>query len=269
MRIVFTALFLTLQLFQSSPANKSGQTKVPDKKEDVAKQPLTVPPLSAAEEPKSPSKEGKITEQKAQQSSEKSVWGDLPTWFLVIVGSVAAWIALRTLDDIKKQTHNAENASEAAKISADAALLNAQAIVNAERAWLTIKLVAGHGRDYQLGIANRGRTPAQVINYQMWVVCPAIDAQAFADYSNEAVEKEINVFLLNGDDWKDDGPWDIALIFGSDWQDVFGGQKAGLIKIRVNYTDLITQTSRESEAVFSYRSRVSRLVPLDYRSRYT
>lgn len=45
---------------------------------------------------------------------------------LVIVGIVSAYIALQTLDDIKKQTENS-------KVTADSDLLNAQVVIRAER----------------------------------------------------------------------------------------------------------------------------------------
>jgi hypothetical protein len=67
--------------------------------------------------------------------SEKPPWWDVAwsTWALVGVGVVAAYLALRTLTDIQKQTKNT-------KVAADAALLNAQAVINAERAWVMVEL---------------------------------------------------------------------------------------------------------------------------------
>jgi len=70
----------------------------------------------------------------------KIEWGDVPTWLLVVVGGAAAWIALRTLNDIREQTRNTAVAAGAAQKSADAALLNARAVINAERAWVLVEL---------------------------------------------------------------------------------------------------------------------------------
>jgi hypothetical protein len=66
---------------------------------------------------------------------QRPPWWDVAwsTWALVGVGVVAAYLALRTLSDIREQTKNT-------KVAADAALLNAQAVINAERAWLMVDL---------------------------------------------------------------------------------------------------------------------------------
>src|SRR5579859_6888843 len=67
---------------------------------------------------------------------ERPAWWDVAwsTWALVLVGTAAALLAQRTLSDIRKQTINS-------KIAADSALLNAQAVINAERAWVIAELV--------------------------------------------------------------------------------------------------------------------------------
>lgn len=92
-----------------------------------------------------------------QQAPEKSIWGDVPTWGLVIVGGIAAWIAVKTLEDIKTQTRNAKIAARAAKNSADAALKNAEAVINAERAWIMVNL------QWRGGTAMRLPTGAAVV----------------------------------------------------------------------------------------------------------
>ncbi len=67
-------------------------------------------------------------------------WWDIywPTLALVVVGLVGTVIAVCTLLDIRRQTKNAENTALAAQKSAEAALLNAQALINAERAWIVV-----------------------------------------------------------------------------------------------------------------------------------
>jgi hypothetical protein len=51
------------------------------------------------------------------QISDKSFWGDLPTWGLLLVGIVGAGIAIYTLFDIREQTG---------------------ALINSERAWIMV-----------------------------------------------------------------------------------------------------------------------------------
>lgn len=57
---------------------------------------------------------------------------NIPNWFLVLVGAWAGWMALGTLNEIRAQT-------EVNRVSAEAALLNAQAVINAERARILIE----------------------------------------------------------------------------------------------------------------------------------
>lgn len=62
-------------------------------------------------------------------------WDDagIATWMLVVVGIVASIIAICTLYDLRKQT-------AATKESADAAYMNAKAVINAERAWVVMNM---------------------------------------------------------------------------------------------------------------------------------
>jgi len=100
-----------------------------------------------------------------------SFWSN---WALVLVGIVAAWIALETLGDLKEQTSTAKTSAEAAKKSADAAFLNAQAVINAERAWIigipedetdSVQLFgpSSYVPQCQIGIKNSGRTPGKIV----------------------------------------------------------------------------------------------------------
>ena len=89
------------------------------------------------------------------------VWSN---WALVIVGIVAAWIAVGTLKDLKKQTVAAKDSADSAKKAADAAFLNAQAVINSERPWVSIFVTRKHG-SYTFQAGNMGRTPAEIISY--------------------------------------------------------------------------------------------------------
>lgn len=100
----------------------------------------------------------------SEQQSPKSPlppWTDpfWPNWALVIITGIAAAIALGTLKDIKKQTVNA-------KKSADAALLNAKAVINAERPWLLVECEwrkVDKLEGYVFYAINKGKAPAEVI----------------------------------------------------------------------------------------------------------
>ena len=77
------------------------------------------------------------------------------TLIAIIVGTV---VAGRTLKDIKKQTKNSETA-------ANAALLNAQAVINSERPWIVITVIPDPEQKglFRFRATNKGRTPANIV----------------------------------------------------------------------------------------------------------
>jgi hypothetical protein len=58
---------------------------------------------------------------------------NLPNFILCFVGAAGVVAAICTLRIVREQT-------DATKVAADAALLNAQAVINAERAWVLVKI---------------------------------------------------------------------------------------------------------------------------------
>jgi hypothetical protein len=100
-------------------------------------------------------------------------------------------------------------AAKAAQESADAALLNAQAIINSERPWLFVKLTISSenifpipGSQHALpsyftfDLENSGRTPAELIySYSNFSICPSREVDdvkiAERDLGKEHLHKEI------------------------------------------------------------------------------
>jgi len=84
---------------------------------------------------------------------------------LAIVGYVGVMMARSLLKKIDRQTVYAEAAAEAAASTAHAALLHAQAIVQAERPWILITAEpAGNiENSFVVMATNRGRTPARIV----------------------------------------------------------------------------------------------------------
>src|SRR5712692_5943710 len=115
---------LVFLILQTLPTNRGEERKPPNKKQDVATPSPTPASKAVVNDDKCACAERKGPNTQTQQAPEKSFWGDLPTWGLFVVGSVAAWIAICTLKDIQRQTRTAKIAARAAKTSADAALLN-------------------------------------------------------------------------------------------------------------------------------------------------
>jgi hypothetical protein len=85
---------------------------------------------------------------------------NLPNIALVIVGIAGIIVAICTLKDIQKQTTNTETAANAAR-------LNAQSVVNAERPWLVVRPFIKKKENPRLcsfGCRNQGITPAKIIS---------------------------------------------------------------------------------------------------------
>jgi hypothetical protein len=84
---------------------------------------------------------------------------------LVILGYVGIMMAVSLLKKIDRQTKYAETAAEAAAASSHAALINAQAILQAERAWILISVEPSPSAENSFTVmaTNRGRTPARIM----------------------------------------------------------------------------------------------------------
>jgi hypothetical protein len=123
----------------------------------------------------------------AAESYKPPIWAKYVTW----PEGVGAWAVILTLFVIAWQSVETRAAAQATQASAVAALLNAQAVINAERAWLTVtvadefaplpELDPNHyenerlqmkrvfaeqeegGRTYRISFQNRGRTPAKIV----------------------------------------------------------------------------------------------------------
>ena len=84
---------------------------------------------------------------------------------LVIVGYAGVILAVSTLKKIERHTRSTEAAAEAAADSAQAALLNAQAIIDSRRPWLLITVEPSRSieNSFTVEATNRGRSPAKII----------------------------------------------------------------------------------------------------------
>jgi hypothetical protein len=85
------------------------------------------------------------------------------TGILIAVGIFGVRAAYKTLKAIEAQNAHIEK-------SANAALLNAQAVINSERPWIIV-LPEKSNNGYRFRAINSGRTPADVISYSAEAVC--------------------------------------------------------------------------------------------------
>jgi hypothetical protein len=93
---------------------------------------------------------------------EQVAWG--ANLVLAILGYAGIMMAVSLLKKIDRQTGYAEAAAEAAAASAQAALLNAKALVHSERPWILISVEPSRGAENSFTVmaTNRGRTPARI-----------------------------------------------------------------------------------------------------------
>jgi hypothetical protein len=122
-----------------------------------------------------PALSGKPDESHPQQNPKDSAW-DSPSGHIfrrafAWPDGTTIWAIILTLLAIAEQTQQTRK-------SADAALLNAQAVINAERARILFETEAVLGDDRLRGVAtftifavNRGKVPAEVINYGKGEIC--------------------------------------------------------------------------------------------------
>jgi hypothetical protein len=179
------------------------------------------------------------------------------TWALVGVGIIAAFVAYSTLQDIKRQTTNLVNVSAAARASADAAMLNAQLMINAERAWIEVDLVApttqidedtgeeviaaaGTANDpdrYGLRIANHGRTVARIIRFRIWhdSFPGKFDPKTNRFQTCREVPRHLLLAAGNNSVLTD---FDIGPLY-SDWETISKGEATAMLRIDVQYEDII------------------------------
>jgi hypothetical protein len=133
---------------------------------------------------------------------EKIAWA--ANLVLVILGYAGILLAISLLKKIDRQTGYAETAAEAAAASAQAALLNAQAVMHSERPWILISVEPSRSveNSFTVMATNRGRTPARILATAE-VTRIAIDEKHLSstpEYRNEKpVALVTPVILLSGE----------------------------------------------------------------------
>jgi len=184
----------------------------------------------------------------------------LCTILLTVAGVIGIIVAICTLRTLEKQ-------AEAAKISADAAKLNAQAVINSERAWIEIDLGAPepeepdeNGDDdysrYSIQVENRGRTVAHIKD------C-LIGSRAFGGEIRfeEVGYRSLRVFSLLGSNQRRSAGtvsfWDE--FSRDDWAAIQSETKSAVVRITVKYRDAVNASeSRETSVVFTWNARNER-----------
>jgi hypothetical protein len=135
-------------------------------------------------------------------------WHDRILWaaylVLAIVGYAGIMQAVSTLKKIERQTGAVEAAATAAADTAQAALLQVQGVVNADRPWLLIGVEPSPGieNSFNITATNRGRSPATVISALDLVIFAVDDADlpAFPPLmAAESAAPSVPMILLPGE----------------------------------------------------------------------
>jgi hypothetical protein len=97
-------------------------------------------------------------------------WQDNVAWganiLLAVLGYVGIMMGFSLLKKIDRQTEYAETAAQAATEAANAASMQAQMMINAERPWLLIRVEPAPqmANSFRIMATNRGRGPAEIIS---------------------------------------------------------------------------------------------------------
>jgi hypothetical protein len=174
---IFAVLLALSQAPGASTAQTGGQGGVNRQTPSLPASSTDVPPETASPAPKAEG-EGGIPIIQPQHIGVANppatpapwIWQEKITWaanlVLVILGYAGIMLALSLLNKIDRQMGFAETAAEAAAASSQAALMTAQAILNAERSWILISVEPSPSAENRFTVmaTNRGRTPAKIID---------------------------------------------------------------------------------------------------------
>ncbi len=171
---VLLAIMLAPAVVTAKTSNQAGQNRPAS--------PASIPPLAAKPSAASPTTETDREDGVRNNPPQIIVTNPAPVpvplpwtlyeriaWaanlVLVVLAYVGIMLAVSALKKIERQTRYTETAAEAAAASAQAALLNAQAVINSERPWIlvTVEPSPSSENSFTIMATNRGRTPARMI----------------------------------------------------------------------------------------------------------
>ena len=207
-----------------------------------------------------------ICEQGTQQRSANSEGKSSPNgWitfftFILAVAAIAQFVAMWLQRGyMHKQWEKMGEQVVIAGNAADAAFLNATAVINAERPWMLINIKMDVGRDsngmtfgisvpigFSVSFINCGKTPAEVISFEQHLDCTQTtdDLPIPPEYQtpNEQVLRHTRLVAADGK-WEDvtESGFSLQQNFPNDWADIYTSTKRAMYWGRLRYRDLIEQ----------------------------
>lgn len=129
---------------------------------------------------------------------DRITWG--ANLVLVVLGYVGIMLALSTLKKIERGSRSVALVAAAAADSAQAALLNAKAIMDAGRPWLLVSILPSPDVENSFAVmaTNRGRSPARIVGTAEQVIF-AVDETHLAripEYSSEELTPPLVPIIL-------------------------------------------------------------------------
>lgn len=277
---------LAVGLLQSLPK----QADKPNANQDTGKQtPNQTPePITKNNPPiVGPGPSSQLAQNSANAEAKQASWFEkfltpiVSNWPLIAVAIGGILVARSTLKTIarqalsmRRQTTHLRNSVIQGRKAADAALLNAQAVINSERAWVEIELGASEkdpldNNDdgflkYSIQITN-GRTVARIESFQIGADC-VVGELRLEDLS--CVTKNFNTLLGDGEKTTVTNI-DLGNEF-SDWPSIGDATKTGLIQIAVRYRDVVEgSVLHETSAVYIYNTNSEEPERLSRFNKYT
>lgn len=220
---------------------------------------------------------------------EKLLTPLVTNWPLVVVAIWGIFVARNTLTTIVEQTG-------ATKTAAQAALLNAQAVINAERAWVVVELhpvchqaedgrwvgedgvslsnkeiLRGNYTAHSLKIRNMGRTPAQILSYDMAYSClpEGVTNLPPGHVGDVAGITEYNRFLADGNPIEVLPPFNIANFMMYSMSEINERKKTAVFHGWVKYRHMFSSEDCISEYCYAYNPSLKRLTMVGRHTKYT
>ena len=199
--------------------------------------------------------ESPATKEKNSNDHEKPPWEFILNFVMAL-----ATIALAIYAAIQ---------AKASKVAAEAAKLNAQALINSERAWVHTEFVPAStvpDPPYIFRVSNYGRTPADIISYK--IECFSL---AGTNQTSESSKSQDSIhMLLARDSSKDFDSISPAEAFSLSWNEVRVGRKDNRIKVSVEYFDILNRkVTHVTEMVYTYNFPWKNIINLPILTKYT
>ena len=235
--------------------------------------PATVSPPAGRDSNTQPSKDPQQSLKVSELPSvtvnpAKRDWADWGIWafngLLVVVGGLQVWLLKRTFGAINRQVNLMEKQTEilrqsvdVAQKEADVALKNVQAMISSERAWIDIELCAIPKQptnsvldeppnelfECAIQIQNHGRTAARIESVQIGI--DTLDGPLPSEPITSKI-KYIHALLGSGKD-AEVGRFDANRF--SEGASIVQGTKTGILRIVVQYRDVVAELKSRSTSV--------------------